>query len=194
MNKKLILIGGVPGSGKTLIGKEIAKRIGFFVDKDSVSRFFTERMLELLGSHADDRESKVYLESVRSVEYRTMIEHALDNIEIGRSVICSAPFIREFDDPQWLDEVSLEAKSFGSEVVTIWVHVDTPTAHGRIVGRGESRDNWKLENWDAYIKTLPQAAPSKTADFIIDNSNSPQMPVHQQIEMVVNKISAPALL
>ena len=93
MAKRLILIGGMPGSGKTHIGKELARRIGLFVDKDTMSRFFTEEMLQLLGSHVDDRESETYLAHVRSVEYETMIKHALENIEIGHSVICSAPFI-----------------------------------------------------------------------------------------------------
>lgn len=189
MSKKLILIGGMPGSGKTYIGKEIAQRIGFFVDKDSISRFFTEQMLELLGSHADDRESKIYLENVRNIEYRTMMKHALENIEIGRSVICSAPFIREFDDLQWLGDVRLEAELFDAEVITIWIHVDSPTARERIIARGASRDSWKLANWDAYIKTVPQTAPSNANTIMIDNSRTPQTPIFEQIEAVIDKIS-----
>ena len=112
MTRKLILIGGIPGSGKTYIGKELARRIGLFVDKDTMSRFFTERMLQLLGSHLDDRESEIYLANVRNLEYETMMKHALENLELGRSVICSAPFIREFGDSQWLDVISLEAELF----------------------------------------------------------------------------------
>lgn len=189
MSKKLVLIGGMPGSGKTYIGKEIAQRIGLFVDKDSISRFFTERMLELLGSHADDRESEVYLENVRDVEYLTMMKHALENIELGRSVICSAPFIREFDDFQWLDDITLEAELFDAEVITIWIHVDSPTARERIIARGASRDNWKLANWEAYIQTVPKTAPSNANAIVIDNSRTPQTPIFEQIEAVIAKVS-----
>jgi len=51
MTKKLVLIGGMPGSGKTYIGKELAKQAGLFVDKDNISRFFTEKILVDLGSN-----------------------------------------------------------------------------------------------------------------------------------------------
>jgi shikimate kinase len=41
MSKVLVLIGGLPGSGKTYLGSEISRNIGPFLDKDAVSRFFT---------------------------------------------------------------------------------------------------------------------------------------------------------
>lgn len=189
MAKKLILIGGMPGSGKTHIGKELARRTGLFVDKDTMSRFFTEEMLQLLGSHVDDRESETYLAHVRTLEYETMMKHALENIEIGHSVICSAPFISEFNDTDWLDEISLEAELFDAEIVTIWIHVDFPTARQRIISRGASRDSWKLANWEAYISKLPETAPSKASAIVIDNSRSPETPLHEQIETVVTQLS-----
>ena len=193
MSTKLILIGGVPGSGKTYIGKELARSIGLFIDKDTMSRFFTERMLQLLGSHVDDRESEIYLANVRSLEYETMIKHALENLELGRSVICSAPFIREFSDSQWLDDISLEAELIDAEVIKVWIHVDLPTARERIIARGASRDNWKLANWDTYASTVPQAVPSNINVILIDNSRIPEMPLFEQIEAVKIKIAGNSL-
>jgi len=184
MAKRLILIGGMPGSGKTHIGKELARRIGLFVDKDTMSRFFTEEMLQLLGSHVDDRESETYLAHVRSVEYETMIKHALENIEIGHSVICSAPFISEFNDENWLKNTSFDAELLDAEIVTIWIHVDFPTARQRIIARGASRDTWKLANWETYISKLPDTAPLNAGAIVIDNSGSPETPLHEQIEAV----------
>lgn len=189
MPTKLILVGGVPGSGKTYIGKELARRIGVFVDKDTISRFFAEPMLKLLGSHADDRESETYLANVRNVEYETMMKHAMENLELGRSVICSAPFIREFNDEQWLDDIQLEAELIDAEVVKIWIHVDPATARERIVARGASRDLWKLANWDTYLAGVPESAPS--ADIIvIDNSRVPSVPLFEQIEAISDRLAA----
>ena len=53
MTKKLVLIGGMPGSGKTYIGKELAKQAGLFVDKDTISRFFTEKILIAINGSSD---------------------------------------------------------------------------------------------------------------------------------------------
>jgi predicted kinase len=189
MAKKLILIGGMPGSGKTHIGKELARRIGLFVDKDTMSRFFTEQMLQLLGSNVDDRESEIYLANIRELEYETMMKHALENIEIDHSVICSAPFIGEFSDSQWLDNVNLEAELLDAEVVALWIHVDFPTARQRIIARGASRDSWKLANWEVYISKLPQTAPSKANAIVIDNSRSPETPLFEQIEAVIARVA-----
>lgn len=187
MTSKLILIGGVPGSGKTYIGKELAKHIGLFVDKDTISRFFVEPMLELLGSHADDRESDTYLSRVRSIEYETMMKHALENLELGHSVICSAPFIREFSDEQWLDDIQFEAELLDAAVVKVWIHVDPATARERIIARGASRDLWKLANWETYVSGIPQAAPSADV-LVIDNSRAPTTPLFEQIESITDQI------
>ena len=189
MTRKLILVGGMPGSGKTHIGKELARSIGLFVDKDTMTRFFTEKMLQQLESHVDDRESEVYLANVRDLEYDTMMKHALENLEIGHSVICSAPFIREFGDSHWLDDISLEAELLNAEVLKIWIHVDPPTARERIIARGASRDSWKLANWDDYISTVPQTAPSNINAIVIDNSRSPKMPLYEQIEAVIAQVA-----
>lgn len=188
MNITLILIGGIPGSGKTYIGKEIARSIGVFVDKDTITRFFTERLLELLGAPADDRESDTYLKKVRDIEYQTMMKHALENIELGRSVICSAPFIREFADGRWLDEITLEAELLDARVITVWIHVDPATARERIAARGATRDTWKLANWDQFLKTLPQTTPPTPTSLILDNSGTPSTPIMKQVEALVARL------
>ncbi|CAM3860551.1 AAA family ATPase [Vreelandella rituensis] len=191
MARRLILIGGMPGSGKTLIGKALAGRLGLFVDKDTVSQFFTEQMLQLLGSHVDDRESGVYLGKVRDIEYETMMKHALENLALGHTVICSAPFIREFGDPQWLDGIHFEAELLDADVIKIWIHVDPRTARERILSRGASRDVWKLINWDTYISTIPKTAPSNIGAVVIDNSCRPESPLFEQIEAVVARLQEP---
>lgn len=189
MSKKLILIGGMPGSGKTHIGKELARHVGLFIDKDTMSRFFTEKLLQLLGSNIDDRETEIYMSNVRGIEYDTMIKHALENLELGHSVICSAPFIGEFGDQKWLEDVSLEAELLDADVFKIWIHVDPATARERIIARGASRDSWKLANWDTYINTVPKSAPTNIDVFVIDNSCKPDTPLFEQIGALVVKIT-----
>lgn len=197
MSQKLILVGGMPGSGKTYIGIELARRLGVFIDKDTISRFFTEKILTLLGSDANDRESNIYLSNVRDLEYQTMIKHALENLKVGKNVICSAPFISEFNDQDWLDDINLEAELIDSEVVKIWIHVDLPTARERIIARGATRDNWKLANWEDYIKQLPKNMPDRDQEssdiIVIDNSQTPNTPLFKRIDAVVSIINGGTL-
>lgn len=179
----------MPGSGKTYIGKELAKQAGLFVDKDTISRFFTEKILVDLGSNVDDRESDIYLSNIRDLEYETMMKHAFENLELGHNVLCSAPFIKEFGDKQWLDDMSLEAELLDSEILKIWIHVDLPTARERIIARGASRDNWKLSNWEQYVSGLPEYVPEGDGVIVIDNTQSPEIPLFEKIDSVVKLMS-----
>lgn len=189
MNKRLILIGGIPGSGKTHIGKQVAQRTGLFIDKDTVSRRFTESMLTLLGSYVDDRETEIYLTNIRDIEYETMMKQALENLELGHSVVCSAPFIREFTSTDWLVNIQLEAGLLNASVIKLWIHVDPITAHERIIARGTSRDTWKLANWNTYIQTVPLTPPRVTDMIVIDNSRTTDIPLSEQIESIMDHLS-----
>lgn len=184
----LILVGGVPGSGKTFIGQELSRQLGVFVDKDTVSQLFTERLLTLLGSHIDDRESEIYLSKVRDVEYQTMMDQAMDNLRLGMNVICSAPFIREFGDPAWLDSIEHEAALHDSKVVRIWIHADMPTTKERIIARAASRDRWKLENWDTYASNIHNSMQSE-CDFVIDNSKALEASLGRRIASIIQTIN-----
>jgi predicted kinase len=181
---KLILVGGIPGSGKTLIGKRIASHIGMYIDKDTLSQDFSSELLSALGSHANDRESQVYMNNVRPIEYQSMIELAFENLVLGNSVVCSAPFIKEFGDKEWIEEMELRASVHYVQVVKVLVQVDIPTAYIRVKGRGESKDKFKLDDWETYSKALPKAPPSGFNGVLIDNSVKNDMEVLKRIDLM----------
>jgi len=190
MMHKLILIGGVPGSGKTYIGKELSKSTAtFFIDKDIISRFFTESLLIALGSNKDDRESEVYSSKVRGLEYDTMMEHAFENIALGHNVICSAPFISQYQDDNWISDVEFEVEMLDAELVKIWIQVDESTARERIIARGADRDNGKLSNWDNYVGSVNHSPPTNLSNLIvIDNTPSSSATLSDQILSVTNAL------
>lgn len=62
----ILVIGGYAGSGKTELGRIIARQTGWPVfDKDNATRPVVEMALQELGSSPDDRESELYLTKVR---------------------------------------------------------------------------------------------------------------------------------
>lgn len=187
VGKRLVLIGGLPGTGKTYIGREIAPKIGAFIDKDTVSGLASEYMLEKLGSHKNDRESDLYKNSIRSIEYQTMMDIAYENIEIGIDVVCAAPFAKEFRNKLWLDDLACRAK-IDTKIFKVWVTADESTMKRRIIERNARRDDWKLLNWSAYLGSVPHDHPSIKDVFVIDNSDLTSTPLSKQLAILLGNM------
>ncbi|MDX2372787.1 ATP-binding protein [Psychrobacter sp. PP-21] len=187
MTKKLVLVAGAPGSGKTYIGKQIAKKTkSTYLDKDTISRFSTELLLTSMGSNINDRESSIYLDNIKDIEYKTLIKTAIENLEAVDIVICSAPFIGQIQNQEWLDDLVFDLEVIDAALVVIWVKVDIPTAKERILSRGANRDMWKLSNWAEYSRTTPHSDINSSYPIqIIDNSNTLQAPLEEQINQFI---------
>ena len=70
---QVLLIGGHAGSGKSELGRILARQSGWpILDKDTVTRPVVEAALELFGCSPHDRESSTYREVIRPREYRTL--------------------------------------------------------------------------------------------------------------------------
>ena len=187
----LVLVGGVPGSGKTYIASMVGEgvREAVFLDKDTVARPFTEKVLSLAGASIHDRESLTYLHEARPLEYRTLMDVALQNLGIGKKVICTAPFLREFRDPDWNRDVELFAMSAGAQVVRIWIHAGPELARERIIQRGAGRDEWKLSHWDDYLRSTPHEPPVLDNLIVIDNDGVPEEDLKAAVAELVQEVA-----
>lgn len=192
MAGKLILIGGFAGSGKSYIGKKLSQDIlnSVFLDKDTLSNVFTEELLKQLGSYENDRESEIYLQKIRPLEYITLMKNAFENLELNKTVICVAPFIKEFNDREWFVDLKDSLKLIDSSVYKIWVHVDENVAHSRIISRKATRDNSKLLNWNEYANKAKHVIPQNIGEHIVvDNTFAPIVPLQKQLEDIILKIN-----
>lgn len=187
MAKNLVLVAGAPASGKTYIAKQIAKKTkSTYLDKDTISTFSTEILLTSLGSNINDRESEIYLNNIKDIEYKTLIKTAIENLEVVDTVICSAPFIGQILNQGWLDDLASDLEAIDAELVVIWVKVDIAAAKERILSRGENRDIWKLSNWAEYSRTTPHNEINSNYPVqVIDNSNTLQIPLEEQINQFI---------
>ena len=158
MKPQLIIVLGITGAGKSAVGKLIAQNKGYaFIDKDTVTTSLTELILESLSPMKDkhDRESTYYTEVVRPLAYESMLHIALENIELGNSVIVAGAFEEEMKNPDFLEENEyMEAIRKLANIKVVHVHVDHSTLLKRLIARNEQRDSWKLANWDAYVKEV----------------------------------------
>ena len=188
MKPQLIIIVGITGAGKSVVGKLIAKNKGFtFVDKDTVATELTEVILENLSPLKDkhERESSYYLEVVRPLAYESMLHIALENIELGNSVVVAAAFDEEIKNADFLEENKyIEEIRKLADIKVVHVHVDHSTLLKRLIARNEQRDSWKLANWDSYVKEVGSAKVQWNSALykLLTFDNSDALPILYEIK------------
>jgi DNA-binding transcriptional regulator YhcF (GntR family) len=169
----VVLIGGYAGSGKTELGRILARETGWpILDKDTLTRPVVEVALEVLGCSPHDRESATYLDVIRPREYEALMSAMTENVRCGNSAIVTAPFIRELHDTAWINRVTATCQDMNATLSIVWVHCDATTMHTYLRHRGAARDATKLENWNAYLGTIDLTFRPPTPHTVIDNSAS----------------------
>lgn len=186
----VILIGGYAGSGKSELGRIIARETGWpMIDKDTITRPVVEAALEILGQSPNDRESESYLTLIRPREYEALTATMVENIECGNSVIATAPFIREFADTAWIDRMRERLSALNASMSLVWVHCDAETMHMYLRGRGAARDAGKLGSWSSYLDSITIGFRPSAPHFVIENSGT-STPLQQQAKELIAEVTA----
>ena len=181
----ILVIGGYAGSGKTELGRILARQTGWPVfDKDSATRPVVEMALQELGSSPDDRESELYLTKVRPAEYEALRTLTAENVACGNSAIMTAPFIKELKDPTWARSLTGDAESLGATLRVVWIRCDDETMRTYLRRRGAARDSYKLAHWDEYLATVdPEFTPALPYAVVENSLDSP--PLQEQAAKLV---------
>lgn len=184
----VLLIGGYAGSGKTELGRIIARETGWpMLDKDTLTRPVVEIALEILGQSPHDRDSDTYVNIIRPREYESLVAATVENVECGNSAIVTAPFVQEFGDSAWIGRT--QALFGGMDAVTtlVWVYCDATTMHTYIRGRGAARDAAKLSDWPGWLARLNLDFRPSGEHVVIDNSR-PASPLQDQAQELLKAI------
>lgn len=169
----VLLIGGYAGSGKTELGRILARETGWpILDKDTLTRPVVEAALEVIGKSPHDRESPDYVTIIRPREYEALISAMTENVQCGVSAIVTAPFIHELNDATWIKRIEATCQDMKASLSIVWVHCDADTMHTYIRHRGAARDAAKLEDWDTYLSTIDLDLRPPVPHTVIDNSAS----------------------
>lgn len=160
--RKLIVIAGCAGSGKTTVGKELAKQLGFaYIDKDTVTREFTDFILTELGSFEGDRESELYKTKILPVEYRVTFKVCREVLDMGVSVVLTIPFIGQIRDWTKWETIRREARIPDDvDVKFVWIQHNIDTEKKNILKRKAARDQFKLDHWDDYAESVEGIEPA----------------------------------
>lgn len=189
-----VLVGGYAGSGKSELSRVLANHTGWSViDKDTVSRPLVESLLEQLGRPPHDRESQTYLDHVRPLEYECLNDTIRENLECGANVIATAPYLREFNNPQWVAEMRADAESLGATLALVWVRADLDSMRLYIRRRGAARDAEKLADWGTYARGVDlKYRPAGPHHVVQNGAGAPDL--RQQAEALASRIQAEAAL
>ena len=188
----LLLIGGYAGSGKTELGRILARATGWpMLDKDTLTRPVVEMALEALGDVPHTRESEVYLSTVRPAEYEALMAAVRENLECGTSVIATAPFLREMGDPAWLQRVRATCTAIGASMHLAWIDIDADSMHTYVRRRGAARDAAKLADWPTYLAATDLDFRPAGPHTVINNRLDAR-PLEDQAAELLAAITAPA--
>jgi predicted kinase len=184
-----VLIGGYAGSGKSELGRIIARATGWaMLDKDTLTRPVVEAALEMLGQSPDDRESDTYLRVVRPAEYAALAAAMTENLEVGTSCVVTAPFLREFTSRAWLDRTAAACQAQGAAVTVVWIRCDADSMRSYLRHRGAARDRWKLTQWDEYLSGVDLEFVPPFEHELVDNSSGSR-PLQDQAAEILQRIS-----
>ena len=183
-----ILVGGYAGTGKTALGRILARETGWpMLDKDTLTRPVVETALELAGRSPHDRESEFYLNTIRPREYEALSAALQENLECGNSAIVTAPFIKEFNDAAWLKRAQAANTALNATTTFVWVYCDAETMQSYIRHRGAARDAAKLADWKTYLEGVNVDFRPDVPHAFIDNCAS-STPLQAQARDLVEEV------
>ena len=170
---QVLLIGGYAGSGKTELGRILARETGWpILDKDTMTRPVVEAALEMIGLSPNDRESAGYLEKVRPREYESLTAAMMENLECGVSSVVAAPFLREFNDAAWMGRTKASIEAMNGRATFVWVYCDADSMHAYIRRRGAARDGGKLADWPGYLSKISTEFRPAGDHHVLNNCTS----------------------
>lgn len=149
--KKLILVTSPPACGKTFISKQLAKALNHVVYLDKDTLIPLSRQIFAVAKQPYDRSSIFFEKYIRDVEYRVVLDLAMEALEYDDIVLINAPFTQEIRDLSYIRTLRGELKKKQAELVVIWVDTKPEVCHQRMIDRASDRDIWKLNHWDEYV-------------------------------------------
>ncbi len=154
-----VLVSGLPGSGKSVLGAALAARLGAaLLDQDTLTAPLVAVVLELLGEDHIDGARAAAL--TRSPRYEALLATAEDCLRCRTPVVLVAPFSRERRDPSaWL-EVRERLQVAGGRPRLVWVDAPPEVLRRRLAGRGAARDVLKVADLDGFVRTADWLPPA----------------------------------
>lgn len=157
----LILIMGVAGTGKSTLSRAILSRISaVYLDNNHIADAFL----------SNTRNGLKY-NKLRPGFYKALYTITEANLKVGNTILLDVPHIKEVQTSNWRRFIKELVKRTGTKLIAIRCLCSEKSLRARIRARGETRDNWKLKHWEAFLLQEPikAAIPFQHLDINTDN-------------------------
>ncbi|NYT62968.1 AAA family ATPase [Alcaligenaceae bacterium] len=177
---------GHAGTGKSFLTDHFVRqqhaqaRAWCILDKDVVSEHWSGPLLEALGQDPNDRDSPLFKEKVRDLEYASTLRIGKDQLELGLNVVFPGPWSRELASSALFSTQALGLPGT-TRLRHVWLELPIAVRKARILLRADPRDQWKLDFWEHYAGALKR--PTAVEDGrvpVLDAS----LPLAEQLEIV----------
>lgn len=157
---KLIIICGLPGTGKTTLANEISKKLQIFcLHKDSVK----ESLYESLTMNSFEDSKRLGYPSVKVI-----LDLAEENLSRGMDVIIESPFNFK-DDEKIFGELQ---NKYNLDVYTIVLQLDESNRKKRFLERGRHAAHHDKERERQYEYTLSSYKHMPEKKIFLDSKKS----------------------
>jgi predicted kinase len=141
----LILVIGVAGSGKTTLSKQLIRRISTtYLDNNHIADAF----------FPTTRNGAKYTR-LRPYFYKALYRITEENLNLGNSVLLDVPHVKELQLPSWRQSIIRLVKKSKAKMTVIKCGCSESVLKDRLRRRGEKRDLWKLNHWEAFLRQQP---------------------------------------
>ncbi len=141
----LILVGGLSGTGKSVISRRLARSVGAgLVSSDSIR-------LELAEKNPSERQTVdygtgIYTDEFNEMTYERMFERAEEVLRDGRSAVLDATFL----NPRWRERAATLARETSTDVLLIECQCPPDVARERLVKRARELLEPSEADWAIY--------------------------------------------
>lgn len=179
-------VGGLPGSGKTTIGRALATAAGgALLDNDTLTNPLLAQIAALTGA-GDDLDHPSLRGAVRDARYACLRDAGAEVAGVGCSVVLVAPFTAELADPAAWQQFAAPLRASGAVgVLLVQTLIDPAVALRRRAARGLMRDRklagdrdlaGDVTDGDTGRAAAPMF-PSGVADLFVDGAADPALEV-----------------
>lgn len=167
MPARAYVVAGAPATGKSVLGADLARRVGAApLDQDVLTGPLTAVVAGLVGAAPGDLDDPRVRAATRTATYEVLVDTAAGCLDAGVSVVLVAPFTAERADPgAWAALESRLAAPGG--VVLVWTTCPPDEVARRLAARGAPRDRRKLADLDGFLRSGvldPPAVPHIAVD------------------------------